>query len=94
MRAHEAKPGDTVMAHGIHPRGPRWTFAIPSEIPRMAYRFAGDQPVQMPPPHIRTVYLQPDQDRLTLVWVAEMPLSVAPGPKRTAGLQHVVLWER
>jgi Uncharacterized protein conserved in bacteria (DUF2169) len=94
MRAREVKAGDPVIAHGIHPQSTRWTFAIPSEVPRMAYRFAGERPVEMPRPEIRTVHLQPDRNQLTLVWVAEMALDVAPGPKRAAGLQHVVLWEQ
>lgn len=94
LRAREVRPGDTVIAHGIHRQNARWSFPIPREAPRMAYRFGGDRPVQMPPPRIRTVYLQPDHDRLTLVWTAEMPLDVAPGPKWAATLQHVVLWDR
>ena len=94
LRAREVKPGDVVIGHGIHPHALRWTFSVPSEVPRMAYRFPGEQPVEMPRPQIRTLYLQPDHNRLTVVWVAEMPVAAAPGPKRTAGLQHVVLWNR
>jgi hypothetical protein len=94
MRAREVKPGDVVVGHGIHAQGLRWTFQIPSEVPRMAYRFAGEKPVEMPQPQIRTIYLQPDHNRVTVIWVAETPVATAPGPKRTAGLQHVVLWDR
>jgi hypothetical protein len=94
LRAAEVKPGDTVALHGLHPREKRWTFQIPAETPRMGARFAGEKALELPPPQIRTVFLQPDEDRLTLVWTAELPLTVRPGLKGLEGLQHVVLWNK
>jgi hypothetical protein len=94
MRAPAINPGDTVAVHGLHPREKRWTFQIPQEMPRMGARFAGEKAIELPPPRIRTVFLQPDEDRLTLVWTAELPVAIRPGPKSLEGLQHVVLWKR
>ncbi len=60
----------------------------------MGARFAGEKAMELPPPQIRTVFLQPDEDRLTLVWTSELVLPVQPGPKALEGLQHVVLWNK
>ena len=92
MRATEIKPGDLAALDGMHPREPRWKFPVPAETPRMGIRFAGEKPTPLPAPRIRTMLIEPDQDRLTLVWTAEMELAVPPGPKRMAGLEHAVVW--
>jgi hypothetical protein len=76
----------------MHPREPRWSFHLPAEAPRMHVRFAGEKPIALRAPAIRTVYVQPDLDRLTLVWTAELLVPAAPGPKRLEGLEHAVLW--
>jgi len=60
----------------------------------MGVRFSGEKPIALAPPEIRTVHLEPDADRLTLVWVSELPVASRPGPKRLAGLEHVVMWDR
>jgi len=94
MRAKAVGPGDGVALHGLHPRESRWTFRIPSEVPRMHARFVGEKTIELPAPAIRTVLIQPDEDRLTLVWTSELLLASAPGPKRLEGLQHLVVWNR
>jgi hypothetical protein len=93
MRADSVAPGDVVALQGLHPRDLRWSFRVPAESPRMHVRFAGEKPIELPPPLIRTVLIQPDEDRLTLVWTAEIVLPAAPGPTRLQGLEHVVLWK-
>lgn len=93
MRAESVVPGDAVALHGLHPRELRWVFKIPSARPRMYLRFANEKPAEVANPRIRTVFIQPDEDRLTLVWAAEVLESVAPGPQRLEGLQHAVVWE-
>ena len=92
MRAAAVAPGEVVTLQGMHPREPRWSFRLPAEAPRMHVRFAGEKPIELRAPAIRTVYLQPDLDRLTLVWTAELLVPAAPGPKRLEGLEHAVLW--
>jgi len=92
MRATRVLPRDTVALTGLHPREPRWTFALPADSPRMHVRFRGEQPIELPPPAIRTLLIQPDEERLTVVWVSELLLHAAPGPKRLEGLEHAVIW--
>ena len=92
MRATTVAPGDVVTLQGMHPRETRWSFRLPAEAPRMHLRFAGEKPIELREAAIRTVYLQPDLDRVTLVWVAELVVPAAPGPKRLEGLEHAVLW--
>jgi hypothetical protein len=94
MRAKQVDPGDPVVLSGLHGSLPRWAFNLPTERPSMGVRFAGERALELPPARIRTVHLQPDDDRLTLVWTAELVLDAPPGPKRMAGLQHAVMWNR
>jgi uncharacterized protein DUF2169 len=93
MRVGGVRPGDRVDLRGLHPRQPTWAFHIPEETPRMAIRYEGERAIELPRPKIRTVHIEPDADRLTLVWVSELPVAARPGPKRLAGLQHVVIWK-
>jgi hypothetical protein len=60
----------------------------------MHLRFVGEKPTAMPLARIRTVFLQPDEDRLTLVWTSELSVPAAPGPTRLEGIEHAVLWDR
>lgn len=94
MRAKAVSPGDGVALHGLHPRESRWTFRLPGEVPQMHARFVGEKVIDLPPPTIRSVLIQPDEDRLTLVWTSELLLASAPGQKRLEGLQHLVVWKR
>jgi hypothetical protein len=92
MRADHVSPGDTVSAHGMHPRDLRWTFRLPSPGPKMYVRLPGERAKEMPSPSIRVLYLQPDEDRVTLVWIAELELPEPPGAKGLAELAHAVKW--
>jgi hypothetical protein len=94
MRTASVHPNDPVELIGLHPVEASWRFQIPPESPRMYARFAGEEPLEMPEPEIRTVLLQPDDNRFTLVWVAEKLLTFPPSPKRLQGLQHAVFWNR
>jgi hypothetical protein len=94
MRTNAVAPGDVVALHGLHPRELRWTFRVPSEKPSMHIRFSGEKPITLPPPLIRTVLIEPDEDRLTLIWTAELQVPAPPGSKQLDGLQHVVLWNK
>jgi hypothetical protein len=94
MRTNAVAPGDVVALHGLHPRELRWTFRVPSEKPSMHIRFSGEKPITLPPPLIRTVLIEPDEDRLTLIWTAELQVPAPPGSKQLDGLQHVVLWNQ
>jgi hypothetical protein len=93
MRATSVAPGDVVALHGLHPAELRWTFKIPSEKPRVYLRWPNEKPLEIPKPAIRTVFIQPDENRLTLVWTAELPQAAPPGAKRLESLQHAVVWE-
>jgi hypothetical protein len=93
MRLAQVLPGDTVALRHLHPREPLWTFAIPPELPKMVVRFASEEAIELPA-LVRTVLLQPDEDRLTLVWTGEAELTHPPGPRRMSTLEHAVLWNR
>lgn len=92
MRVDTLLPGDPVELTHAHPRQARWTFALPPQPPRMVYRLPGGDPQPLIP-QMRTVVLEPDLDRVSIVWVAEAPLSLLPTPEQLDATQHAVLWE-
>jgi hypothetical protein len=92
MRALAVEPNDPVELVGLHPAERRWTFRIPTETPRMFVQVEGEALAELPPARIRTVLLQPDENRLTLVWVAETRIDFPPASKRLAAMKHAVRW--
>lgn len=91
MRVDAVAAGAPVELTNVHPKAPTWRFTLPGEVPRMALRLPGEKPVELAP-KIRTILLEPDKDRLCLVWVAEHPLSLPVGPGKLAKTEHAVMW--
>ncbi len=91
MRCPQAKPGATVRTANLHPKLARWDFKLPGDVPQVHVRWPGQAAVKMRP-QIRTVLLEPDEDRVTLVWVADLVLN-APFPLAHAGaIEHAFRW--
>ncbi len=91
MRVEGLMPGDPVELRNAHPREAVWSFALPTQPPRMVYRLPDGAPQDVTPV-VRTVLLEPDEDRVTLLWVAEVPLSLALTPEQLDAVQHAVVW--
>ena len=64
------KPGSPVEFVNLHARVPQFRFTLPKAVPRMAYQLPGASPSELSPV-IQTVLLEPDQERVTLVWVGQ-----------------------
>ncbi len=92
MRAADVPLGARVDLLHLHPRDTNWTFALPRRAPRVAFRISGRE-VQTLQPKIRTVLVEPDRDRVCLVWVAETKSPVPIPPARLDAIQHAVIWE-
>lgn len=91
MRAEDIPPKAKVELIHLHPRESRWRFRLPCQSPRMAYRLHGEPPAELEP-RIRTVLLEPDRDRVTLVWVGEQRLNFPLTPEQLSDLRHGVVW--
>lgn len=91
MRAAQVQPGDLVELTNVHPRSAAWRFSLAVRPPKMMIRIDGEahQPLD---PAIRTVLLQPDLDRVCLVWVGEMATDLPLTPEQLSSVQHAVLW--
>ncbi len=92
MRIASLDPGAPVSIVNAHPEMRAWEFVLPRESPRLALQVPGERAVCLEP-KIRTVHLQPDLDRLCLVWVGEQERPTLIGPGKRALVKHAVAWE-
>jgi hypothetical protein len=91
MRAQQIDPGTPVEVVNCHPQNARWRFSMPGEKPTMVLQMPGERPVALEP-KIRTVLLEPDGDRLCVVWVGEHCVPVPVGPGKRAHIKFAVQW--
>lgn len=91
MRHPTIDPGATVELCNLHPREPKWRFELPDEVPRMAFKLP-EAPAANLRPAIRTLLLEPDLDRVTVVWAGETQVPLPVTPKKMDTLQHGVIW--
>ncbi len=91
MRATEIAPGAPAVLHHLHPRSRAWAFRLPTETPEMFLRAPGGEPQRLTP-KIRTVLIEPDEDRVSIVWVGETRADAPCTPERLATVEHAVRW--
>ena len=91
MRVQALAPGAPVRLAQLHPHEPVWSFNLPSEVPRMAYRLP-EQRADALVPQIRCVVLEPDAEKLTVLWAGTRPLDVPLTPKQIESVEHGVVW--
>lgn len=91
MRLPEVPPGAPVAIVNAHPKLSVWDFSLSREVPLMALQMPGAKPVRLEP-KIRTIYIQPDLDRVSIVWVGEHEEATPVGPGKRALIKHGVEW--
>jgi hypothetical protein len=91
MRLAEISPGTSVELQNCHPRHSVWAFELPQEVPNLALQLPEQEPAA-PEPKIRTVLIEPELDRICLVWVAEHREPSPIGPGKRAHIKHGVKW--
>ncbi len=91
MRADRIPPGASIELRHLHPKLGAWSFALPAESPTLAYGLP-DRRAEPLRAEIRTLLLEPDLDRVTIVWVGETRVSFPVTPRQLAALQHGVVW--
>lgn len=82
--------GEPVELHGVHPQRPRWSFAVPPA-PSIATdgrngRFNETRPV------LHTLLLEPDLDRVTVVWRGSAPALRTYAPQELATMPLRLQW--
>ena len=91
MRIAGLDPGALVELHNCHPQLGRWSFALSRESPTMMLQMPGQQAVAVQP-KIRTVFLEPERERVCVVWVGEYREPTPIGPGKQAHIKHGVKW--
>ena len=91
MRVADLPPGTAIELQGCHPRFPTWSFALSREVPEIALQIPGQKPVAVIP-KIRTLLIEPELDRLSVVWVGEQRDPVPIGPGKQAQIKYGVRW--
>ncbi len=91
MRWDSVAPGSDVELRNLHPRLGSWRFRLPTRPPRMFVRLAAREPITLAPA-IKTIVIEPDEDRMTLLWIGEAPLDLPFQPAQLENLEHAVLW--
>jgi hypothetical protein len=91
MRVAEIKPGASAELQNCHPQHSVWAFELPREVPSLALQLPEQKPVALEP-KIRTVLIQPELNRICIVWVAEHREPTPIGPGKRAQIKHGVKW--
>lgn len=91
MRVGHAAPDETFQLTHLHPSWPVWTFQLAGEVPAVYARLPGGETEQLTPA-IRTVMVEPDHDRVCVVWVATRELDVPLSDAQMDEVQHAVVW--
>lgn len=92
MRLSDVAPGTRVAVVNVHPKSPLWEFSLSSEVPLLALQMPGVKPIRLEP-KIRTLYIQPDLDRVSVVWLGEHEEATPVGPGKRALIKHGVEWD-
>lgn len=91
MRVASVAPGAPVSVVNAHPKLPSWDFTLSYESPLLALQMPGTKSIAVEA-KIRTVFLQPDRDRVSIVWVGEHREPTPVGPGKKALIKHAVQW--
>jgi len=91
MRCDRIDPDATIELTNLHPTARQWRFDLPDEVPRMAFKLP-EAPAANLRPAIRTLVIEPDLDRVVVVWAGETQVPLPVTPKKMDSLQHGVIW--
>jgi hypothetical protein len=91
MQLVSVSPRAEILLENLHPRQRRFRTRLDGSTPRMVLRVRGGEPVDLNP-EIRTVHIEPDQERLSLVWVGQHLVTEPRDPAIIDECQHAVVW--
>ena len=90
MRAAKVVPGTEVQLTNVHPRESFWSFRLPAETPRIAYRLPDQRPQELRP-EIHRLSLDPDRDAVSILWVGTRRVEQPLTPKQIETIEHGVV---
>ncbi len=93
MRVAAVAPAAPVSVVNAHPSLRSWDFSLSREAPLVALQMPGAKAVTLEA-KIRTVFLQPERNRVSVVWVGEHREPTPVGPGKKALIKHAVHWRR
>jgi hypothetical protein len=85
------RPGAAVLLTNAHPLQSSWAFTLPGETPRLAYRLPGQRAEELGA-EIRCLIIEPDEDRVTVLWSGTRPLDQPLSPNQKEAVEHGVIW--
>jgi hypothetical protein len=91
MRWSNVPLGSDVELRNLHPQVASWRFRLPARPPRMFIRRPNQPPTALEPV-ITTIVMEPDKDRMTLLWAGDALLNPPFEPAQLQNLEHAVLW--
>ena len=81
---------ETVMLNNIHPKHSEFTFQLPGEVPKISIEFK--EKWRKLSPVLHTVLIEPDLDRLSLVWRGSLVVQRPYMLEELEKMQSDVLW--
>jgi Uncharacterized protein conserved in bacteria (DUF2169) len=91
MRSAELAEGAPVALENLHPAQRAWSFTLPTERPRLMLQMPDERPAELNA-QIRTVHIEPDSDRVSIVYVGEHHDPSFVGPGRREKIRCAVKW--
>jgi len=91
LRWKTVAPKVEIELRGVHPRVGSWTFRLDVRAPSMYVRIGTEKPAALVPV-IKTLVMEPDEDRVSVLWVGEAPLDRPFAPADLENMQHAVKW--
>jgi hypothetical protein len=85
------KGGEPVRITHMHPERRETSFRLPEDKPELSIRPPGC-PVIPLEPALDTVYLEPNRERVSLVWSGSVPVASQYPPLELAQVEHAVRW--
>ncbi|MDC0723397.1 DUF2169 family type VI secretion system accessory protein [Nannocystis bainbridge] len=90
LQVPHLRGGEPVELHGVHPTRPRWGFTVPPA-PRL-HTDGRDGRLNPAEPVLHTVVIEPDLDRITLVWRGAAPARRQYHPQELESMPLRVDW--
>lgn len=91
MRVAELAANAAVELQHLHRAHALWQFTLAGEVPSMLLQLPDGPPIDLSP-QIRTVYIEPDHDRVSLVWVGEHREATPVGPGKLGKIKCAAKW--
>lgn len=83
--------GERVALQHLHPKHAVLEFDLPGDVPQLIAEPQGVQARELPP-HLQTVLIEPEQNRVTLTWAGLLETAVPYPKEMLATMRHAALW--